>query len=320
MAALCLLLCIFALSCVRTASAQGLGCTICQLIVGEVEKIIAANATESEVLQKLGDACIVLADPKWVAECKTLVNEYGPDLIQHIINKEPPNVACAAVGLCSNSSITTFASKTTITEIQSKSGSIGCAVCTYLVGIAENYVANNSSESDILGFFEHDCELLGIKTWVETCQGTVATFGPEIIQLVMNKQPADVVCKEIKLCNSSSVAATPVAAVITPAAPVAGGNDTIPCELCEMLVDYTEKAIAANKTEGEIIDDLNKVCTDIPVKSWATDCTNMVVEYGDAIIAYLVNEEPPEVVCTELHLCSSSSSSSFRPKVTLHKQ
>jgi saposin len=306
---LCLLVALFALSCVRTTQAQ-LTCTICQFVVGEVEKFVAENATESEILAKLADACVILANPKWVQDCKDLVDTYGPSLIQHVINNEPPNVACAAVGLCNSSSLAVVDKKLS-NKIKTVNDDIGCAVCTFIVGKVEGYIANNNTESDILAFLEKDCEFLGIKSWVATCQGTVATFGPEIIQLVIDKQPADVVCTEIGLCNSSKIE------VAAPAPYKASGNDTVPCELCEMLVYYTEKLIASNKTEGEVIDELTKICAALPIQSWATDCTNMVVEYGDAIVAYIVNEEPPEVVCTEIRLCASTKTA---PVVTMHKQ
>lgn len=307
---LCLLVALFALSCVRTTQAQ-LTCTICQFVVGEVEKFIADNATETEILAKLADACVILANPKWIDACKGIVDEYGPNLIQHVINNEPPNVACAAVGLCNSSSIAAPVDKKLANKIKTINSEIGCGVCTFIVGAAETYVSNNATESEVLSFLEKDCALLGIKSWVATCQGTIATFGPEIITLVLDKQPADVVCSEIGLCSNSTKTA-PAPAV---PAPIKSSNNSIPCELCEMLVYYTEKFIASNKTEGEVIDELNKICSALPISSWATDCSNMVTEYGSTIVAYIVNEEPPQVVCTEIRLCSSSQASP-----AMHKQ
>lgn len=306
---LCLLFALFALSCVRTTQAQ-VTCTICQFVVGEVEKFLAENATESEILSKLSDACVILANPTWVQDCKDLVQTYGPNLIQHVINKEPPNVACAAVGLCNSSS--EAVDKKLVNKIKTVKSDVGCAVCTYIVGAAETYIANNNTESDILTFLENDCKLLGIKSWVATCQGTIATFGPEIIQLVLDKQPADIVCSEIGLCSNSTKAVAPIKA----------SNGTVVCEICEMLVYYTEKYIASNKTEGQVLTELSKVCSALPIQSWATDCANIVVEYGDAIIAYIVNEEPPQVVCTEIRLCTSAQApiKSQDTPIAMHKQ
>jgi len=282
----------------------GVTCTICEFVVGEVEKFISENATESEILQKLEAACSILPSSLGAA-CKGLVAAYGPDLIQYVVNKESPAVACGAVGLCGNGTAV-VAPLPKSANIQSE---LSCGVCTYVVGMVENYLGQNTTESDVLTLIEKDCGLLKIKSWVATCQGTVATFGPEIIQLVISKQPASVVCSEIGLCNASKVA-TPVAVkkpiAIVSADPVPkSGNDTLGCDLCEMLVSFTEKYVAANKTEGEVIDLLDDACTKLPISSWAQTCTNMVNEYGDAIVAYIVNEEPPQVVCTELRLCEA---------------
>ncbi len=69
------------------------------------------------------------------------------------------------------------------------------------------------------------------------CNGTIATFGPEIIKLVLQKQPADVICSEIELCNSS-------AAVFTKPAPpvkVAVGNGSLECTACEVCYYFSLK-------------------------------------------------------------------------------
>ena len=48
---------------------------------------------------------------------------------------------------------------------------------------------------------------------------------------MVEKQPADVVCSEIKLCNSSAVPAK----VVPPPAPIAGlKNGTLECDMCQV--------------------------------------------------------------------------------------
>jgi len=296
------------LSCFRTASAsQPLGCFICEYLVGEAEKYIASNATETEILAKLGDACTVLVNPSWVHECKTVVATKGPELIQYIINDETPEVACAQIGFSGCTASLAIAPPKPVAV----GDSVSCGICIYLVGLIEHYVENNATESEILAFLEKDCDLLGIKSWVAVCKSTVATFGPEIIKLVIDKQPADVVCAEIGLCSNSTVSVhpNPIVHVVpaVPVKPVEKNDSSLTCTLCELLVSYTEKFIAENKTESEIIAELTGVCAILPIKTWATACDGMVKEYGAIIINYLINEEPPEVVCTEIKLCSSSS-------------
>jgi saposin len=290
------------LSCIRTASSsQPLGCFICEYLVGEVENYLANNATETEILAKLGDACTILADPSWVSECKTVVASKGAALIQYIINEETPEVACSQIGFSGCTSSLAIAPPKPVGD------SVACGICVFLVGRIEDYVENNATESEILAFLEKDCAILGIKSWVAVCKSTVATFGPEIIKLVIDKQPADVVCSEVGLCSNSSSTVHPHPMVPVPVKPAEKNDSSLTCTLCELLVSYTEKFLAENKTESEIIKELTGVCAILPIKSWATACDDMVKEYGSIIISYLINEQPPEVVCTEIKLCTSVS-------------
>jgi saposin len=280
--------------------AQSQLCVICEFVVGEVEKYLQNNATDYEIMGELDKACTLLTDPSWVSACKAFIEKEGPVLIAHIVAEEPPATVCSYVDLCNSSSAIQY-------HKQAASAGFGddalCGVCTFLVGDVESYLQDNETESDILGFLEKDCDIFGIKSWVATCQGIVATFGPEIIKLVVAKQPADVVCTEIGLCNSSSNAVAAVHAA--PPMPM-DVNGTLVCELCDLLVNFTEKLVANNKTESEIIDGLKVVCNLIPIKSVSTTCTGMVEEFGSTIVEYLVNEEPPAVVCAQIGLCKST--------------
>jgi len=293
---------------VQVAKAQSELCPICEFVVNYVEKYLADNSTDQEILQKLADACSLLTDPSWVTKCKTFIDTDGEKLIQYIVNKESPEVVCAAVDLCNASSVAIAVPKPKSSNKASVSSDLLCGVCAYIVKAVEGYVQANATQQEILGLLEKDCTVLKDKNWISTCQGTIATFGPEIIGLVVQKQPPDVVCTEIGMCNSSKRAQdkmpqVPVPIFRIPMSP----NATLVCLTCEVLVNFTEVLIANNKTETEIIQGLNDVCKFIPDKSWSADCTKMVEEYGSIIVNYLVNEEPPGVVCTELKLCKSSA-------------
>lgn len=289
---------------VQVARAQAT-CTICEFVVGEVEKYLQSNATDYEIMEELAKACDLLTDPSWVSACKSFVEKEGPTLIAHIVAQEPPAQVCSYVDLCNSSSAVQTLPKAAAAAVKSGDDAL-CGICVFLVGDVESYLSDNTTESDILGFLEKDCSILGIKSWVATCQGIVATFGPEIIKLVIDKQPADVVCNEVGLCNSSKIADAAIQKIAINAAP-AEVNGTLVCEVCEMLVNFTEKLVANNKTETEIIDGLEVVCNLIPLKSISQECDGMVDEFGTTIIAYLMNEEPPAVVCTEIGLCTTKS-------------
>lgn len=184
-------------------------------------------------------------------------------------------------------------------------GEIECGVCTYLVGAVEHYVADNKTESEILTLISNDCSVLHVASWVSVCKGTVLAFGPEIINLVLEKQPAAVICNEIKMCNSSAIPAKFFPA--PPAPKKLSGNNTLECELCQFLVHEIENLVSQNKTETEILAGLTNVCKAFPVQSWQTACAGVVQEYGAAIIQYVINEDPKSACHAVGNICPAPS-------------
>eukprot|EP00026_Physarum_polycephalum_P017891 Phypoly_transcript_19266.p2 GENE.Phypoly_transcript_19266~~Phypoly_transcript_19266.p2 ORF type:complete len:219 (-),score=45.18 Phypoly_transcript_19266:34-690(-) len=185
-----------------------------------------------------------------------------------------------------------------------QAGEIECGVCTYLVGAVESYVASNHTEQEILTLLSNTCSDLKIASWVSVCKGTVMSFGPEIINLVLEKQPADVVCSEVKLCNSSAVPAK----IVPPPAVDNLGNGTLECDICQFLVHEIEVLISQNKTETEILDGIEDVCKHLPISSWQTACADVVQEYGSAIIKFVENENPDTACHMVGDLCPASES------------
>ncbi|KAM5141599.1 prosaposin [Mantella aurantiaca] len=76
-------------------------CDLCKEFVTVVGNFLKDNATQSEALAFLDKVCDFLHDPSMVSECKQLVAEYYP-LVLNIIEQElsNPSVPCCALGLC----------------------------------------------------------------------------------------------------------------------------------------------------------------------------------------------------------------------------
>jgi len=76
-------------------------CTVCEFLAVTVENYLAQNSTEVEIEQALTALCNDL--PGISAICTGIVDAYLPELIDWIIQGQPPNVFCSQVGLCSSS-------------------------------------------------------------------------------------------------------------------------------------------------------------------------------------------------------------------------
>eukprot|EP01092_Planopodium_desertum_P012668 TRINITY_DN599_c0_g1_i2.p1 TRINITY_DN599_c0_g1~~TRINITY_DN599_c0_g1_i2.p1 ORF type:complete len:101 (+),score=20.04 TRINITY_DN599_c0_g1_i2:75-377(+) len=90
--------CVALFATVNTVGAQSVECTICEYITQYAEQYISSSSTEAEVEALLDEACNLLGPLS--SECSALVNTYLPELVQLLIQDEPPQVICEQVNLC----------------------------------------------------------------------------------------------------------------------------------------------------------------------------------------------------------------------------
>jgi len=77
------------------------------------------------------------------------------------------------------------------------------------------------------------------------------------------------------------------------------------CTLCEIVMQYIDKAIGKKNSREHIENVIHGMCNHLP-KSFAKDCNNFVDEYGDVVITILTDEISPKEVCSILGLCKVS--------------
>jgi len=76
------------------------------------------------------------------------------------------------------------------------------------------------------------------------------------------------------------------------------------CSVCELVVSFTEKWVANNATEAEILGELDTFCNGLPFLG--QQCASVVNEYGPQAIAWIVKNENPQAFCTQIGVCSSN--------------
>ncbi|KAJ6637825.1 Prosaposin [Pseudolycoriella hygida] len=91
---------------------------------------------------------------------------------------------------------------------------------------------------------------------------------------------------------------------------VDGGNW---CTMCEYFLHFVQETMASPKNEfnkkfqqDNIKKAVDEACDNLP-KGIAPTCRSFVENYGDALIALLIQEIDPKDVCPKLYLCPSSS-------------
>jgi saposin len=77
----------------------GADCSICIFVVGQIEDYIASNATETEIMNALNQACALLGS--FQAQCQAVVKNL-PAYIAQLEKAEDPTTICTQVGICTS--------------------------------------------------------------------------------------------------------------------------------------------------------------------------------------------------------------------------
>lgn len=78
------------------------------------------------------------------------MDNYLPQIVSYLENKEPPSRICAQIKLCSN-----------LTQpVKRAAQQSACDICELVVQMAENYLQQNATEQQILAKLDSVCERL----------------------------------------------------------------------------------------------------------------------------------------------------------------
>lgn len=75
------------------------------------------------------------------------------------------------------------------------------------------------------------------------------------------------------------------------------------CDSCKLSIDVIENYLQKNHTVTELEQVLDNLCDKTPV---SRDCSELVNEYLPSIINLIEQEETPDEICNQIHLCNST--------------
>eukprot|EP01028_Stygiella_incarcerata_P007826 TRINITY_DN327_c0_g1_i3.p1 TRINITY_DN327_c0_g1~~TRINITY_DN327_c0_g1_i3.p1 ORF type:complete len:823 (-),score=203.69 TRINITY_DN327_c0_g1_i3:237-2705(-) len=278
----------------RSHFSSSVECTLCELVMTEVEKLLASNYTESKIQEVLDEVCGYMPELLQSAcqdvcgflpsalqsPCQELINQYLPELIQLLESEETPQVICQQIGLC-----------TSTLNVQNVDSSMECALCHIVMTEVEKLLASNFTESKIEEVLDSVCKYLP-ELLQEPCQDLVNQYLPELIQLLESKETPEVICQQIGVCTSARPSTVRL-------------GDTTECALCKFVMTEVEKLLAGQWTQEKIEEVLDKVCGFLP-SALQSPCQELINQYLPELIQLLESKETPEVICQQISLCTSS--------------
>lgn len=85
------------------------------------------------------------------------------------------------------------------------------------------------------------------------------------------------------------------------------GKDGQLCTLCQYFLNFVQEALASPQNAESIKKTVETTCEKLP-KAFRGECQGFVDTYGDAIIAMLIQDIDPSLVCPKLNVCVRQTS------------
>nr|XP_026692833.1 uncharacterized protein LOC100176110 isoform X10 [Ciona intestinalis] len=256
-------------------------CELCELVAGELDSLLTENSTESEIIAAVEKVCTILPS-NLQTECKTLIDQYGKEIINLLAQQIKPAQLCATLKLCTSYAV---------------SSSTTCEVCELVASELDKLLTDKSTETEIVDAVENICKVLPANLQTE-CKDLIDQYGTDLINLLAQEIKPSELCAAIKLCSSYKNTQIKVRSDVT-------------CELCTAVMTQVDKLLSENATQTEIVAALDKVCMIIP-GDLKQQCVGFINDNGPMIIQLLLEEIAPSAVCSSLKLCSNSNKVMFK--------
>jgi saposin len=256
-------------------------CVICEYALKEIQQYLKDGQTEEEIKHFVENICTKL--PSAVrGECKTLVDNYEPLIVQLLVNDVDPEQICAEIKLCDADQFQV-------------AGTANCETCEFVMNEVFSVLSDQDDQHMVINVLESICYRLPASI-DQPCEQFVDSYAPMILDLIAKSLTADEICDALDLCTTES----------TEIAPMNNDLGDTGCVLCEYVISNLDKILEDKTNKAEIKAGLDSVCNLLPA-TVSKECTQFVESYTDLIIDMLTNEITPAEICTNIGLCGKKS-------------
>ncbi|XP_048578655.1 prosaposin isoform X2 [Nematostella vectensis] len=264
---------------VKDAAGGGPYCALCEFVMEKLDNELKDNATEQEIEEALSKVCGYL--PSSIrSECDALVKEYGPMIIQLLVQELDPSVICKELGLC------TQKRQTEGLEEAPQLNSVTCEVCTVVMSYLDDTLKENATEEEIKEALDKVCSYLPSSIKSE-CTALVDEYSDAIINAIVSGLQPEMVCAEIGLCTGKNLEAQ---------------ESKTECKFCVGLLTEVFKN---NATAEQALQSLKRVCALIPDSPYRTQCDKLAT-VGERIFNLLMLLGPQKA-CELIKVCPASN-------------
>lgn len=269
-------------------------CEICHVAVHDLQKLMAENATQATIEQRLQDICERLTSH--VDDCLGFVKSKAPDIFKTLSQKMDPETICILLNVCpkpqdpreERQTIKIDTKKTS----EEQASPLECEICKLLVTELDNLLKENKSQEIVIETVNKLCSALP-ESFKKFCDA----YAPEIIELIVSGVDPKKACDELKLCSEKERDHAGAKK-----SKIQQLQEDPKCEICKLIVNEVDWYIKRNASSKSINSTVAKVCNKLP-SVFKILCTSM----APAIVKHLEDGIDPASTCVYMKLCTQET-------------
>lgn len=181
-----------------------------------------------------------------------------------------------------------------------------CTICEYVVHNIQTSLTNPVTEEKVKDVITKVCVKLP-ESMEGECSQFIDVYGDAVIAILVQEIDPAHVCGILRLCPTKSFMklweSIPAKYTLEEKK-----KSTPSCPLCLLAVKQIYNVIKNNKTEANIINELDKLCHHLP-HNLGGECIDFVEGYSKELVDLLLADLTPQEVCVFLKLCEASKNS-----------
>uniref|UniRef100_A0A4X2KXG0 Prosaposin n=1 Tax=Vombatus ursinus TaxID=29139 RepID=A0A4X2KXG0_VOMUR len=282
-------------------------CQDCVRLVTDVQNAVKTNSSFVESLvDHLKEECDRLG-PGISDMCKNYISQYSDIAVQMMMHMQPKEI-CGYAGFCAGKEMPlqalvpahVAATNVMITPalelvepvkknlVQMKAGPT-CELCQYVIKEIIKLLEGNKTKEDMIHAVEKVCSVIP-KSMAEECRDLIESYGPAIVDLLLDETSPHLICSLLKLCQNKK------------SANIARLQSGVFCDMCKKIDGYLDQNLDKNSTKAMILSAFEKACSMLP-GVYKDECDAFVKEYEPVLIAALHDEMNPDSLCLKVGAC-----------------
>jgi saposin len=288
-------------------------CKFCQTIVTDVTAFIKEKKTEDDIARFLASACSLIPSKPAADECKQLVTQYVPEIIDLITAQLTPQVVCSLLKLCNGLEDTVQHSNVIPVDsaiIQQSAGvaeSEICNDCKKFMSDIRNWLTSKEYEEKVEKMIDDAvCSLFGALE--SECKALVHEFLPQLLNATAQYYDPNMICQPF--CTGNTIQQTPVfypdmkTIQLLQALTKSDSDET--CLVCKTILAEIQALSRSSQVQTAIKNFLkNDVCANMG--SYNSTCCAMIDRYAPSVFEIIASLMDPNVRCASFGFCPKSS-------------